>query len=118
MLQELFKSKHEAESTIATSKLPLVGFDKQTGRKSMVNVQENPHEKRFKNINRFPSILSTNKRTDCMVSWDKSRKSVPGRSSKVSHDWLVNQVAKKKKGHIHKFKKKDLMKQNMNHLLL
>lgn len=117
VLEELFKNKQYNSSTIATTQLPCIGFAKQTSRKSLVNLKENPHESRFKNINRFPSILSSNKKTDSLVSWDQGRNSLPRHKSTASKDWLVNQLAKKKKSYVHKFKKSELQKQNQQHLL-
>jgi hypothetical protein len=117
VIEELFKGSNN-NSTITNPKFPWIGFEKQLSRKSLINLKENPHEERFSSINRFPSILSTNKNTNSLVSWDQGRKSNPSRRIRASKDWLVNQIAKKKKGYIHKFKKKDLILQNQNHLLL
>ncbi|CAI2387130.1 unnamed protein product [Moneuplotes crassus] len=104
--EELFKQKHFSNSTIANSKFPSFSFAKQTSRKSLVNLKQNPHESRFNNIDRFPSILSSNKKTNSIVSWDKSKKSISNRRKFISNEW------NKKKSYIHKYKKKDLLKQN------
>lgn len=45
-----------------SKKLPNINFDKQIGRSSIINEKQNPHELRFTNFNRFPDILSHNKR--------------------------------------------------------
>ena len=109
VIEELFKGKQMTKSTIANTRFPVIGFDKQTARKSLVNLKENPHEGRFKNIDRFPSILSTNKKTDSLVGWEKGRRSNPGRKMGGSKDWLVNQLTKKKNGYLHKFKKNSFL---------
>lgn len=116
VLDEIFNGKHHNASTIAATKFPCIGFSKQTARKSLVNLKENPHEGRFKNINRFPNILSTNKNTNAIVSWDQGKKSSSVAKSKDLKEWLTNQLTKEKKGFIHKFKKKELLKHNQNHL--
>lgn len=62
VIEEIFRGNNK--STMANSKIAAVGFAKQTGRRSLVNLKDNAHEDRFNNIDKFPSILSTNKKTN------------------------------------------------------
>ena len=81
VIEELFKGNHN-HSTIANSKFPSIPFGKQTSRKSLVNMKENPHEGRFDNIDRFPSILSSNKRTNSIVGWDQGKRTSKSKKGK------------------------------------
>ena len=43
-------------------KLPEIDFSKQVGRPSIINKKDNPHEMRFTTFDKFPEILSNNRR--------------------------------------------------------